>query len=135
MSEKDGMTELAMMFKERSNTTPPSITTGFVLSSTPNPEIRLNDTVILYKENLIFSSHLLEGYGRGIKFTDSNCGTTTTENDGGMNASSHKHGIETLNVDTAMEWTDTLLPGDEVILMPTIDKQLYYVIDRAVRFE
>ena len=29
---------------------------------------------------------------------------------------------------------DTIIPGDEVILISVIDKQLYYVMDKAVRF-
>lgn len=127
---QDKKTRLAKLFKERENFTAPSITTGIVISPPPEPQIRLNEVVILYKERLIFSSHLLEGYGRKIKITDTDCGTTTVAGD-----PSHTHNIAELHIDTTMEWTDTLLPGDEVILMPTMDKQLYYVSGKAVRFK
>lgn len=84
--EKDGLTRLAMMLKERDPKTPPSITTGFVVSPPPDPRIRLNDIIVLENENLVFTSR-----------TDYEA-------------------------------------GDEVILIPVPDGQLYYVIDKAVRF-
>jgi len=140
MMTEDGLTALASLFKDRDNKTPPSATTGIVIAPPPEPQIRLNDVVILYKENLIFAAGMLVDYVReadvegAIKFTDTDAGTTT-------NVSSHSHGIETLNVDTTYEakvkvtWKDTIVPGDEVILIPVIDGQLYYVLDKAVRFE
>lgn len=128
MAEKDGLTELAIMFKERNQKSPMSITTGFIEAIPPEPLIRLDDVIVLDKTQLIFASNLVAGYERKIKFTDENCGTTTTND-------LHNHGIEILNVDTLMQWTDTLVIGDEVILMPVADGQLYHVIDKAVRFE
>ena len=89
MSEKDGLTEFAKMLKERNNKTPPSITTGIVITGPPNPHIRLDDVIAPQKERLIFASGVLK---------------------------------------------DTLIPGDEVIIIPVFDRQLYYVIDKAVRF-
>lgn len=135
MAEIDGLTELARMLKDREPKTPPSISTGVVVAPPPDPQIRLNDTVILYKEHLIFAAHMLADYERAIKFDDTNCGTTTSVNDGGDNASSHTHEIAELHVDTIMKWKDTIVEGDEVILIPVVDSQLYYVIDKAVRFE
>lgn len=127
MAEKDGLTELAMMFKSNEPKTTPSMTTGFVIASPPEPQIRLNDVIVLDKENLIFAASIVEGYERRLKFTDTDCGTTTV-------ASQHNHGIATINVDTFAQWTDTIKPGDEVILMPVADGQLYFVLDKAVRF-
>lgn len=132
---EDQLTEFALMFKERDAKTPPSTTTGIVLAPPPEPQIRLNEVVVLYKDKLIFASHMVDGYERHVKLIDHNCGTTTTVNDGGDNASSHNHEIEELRIDTVMEWTDTIKVGDEVIIIPVIDNQLYYVIDKAVRFE
>lgn len=128
MAEKDGFTELATLFKERDQKSPPSVSTGLVISPPPDPRIRLNDVVILHKENLIFAASMLEGYERKLKFSDTNCGQTTVSN-------AHSHDIEKINIDTLAQWTDTIGEGDEVILIPVIDNQLYYVIDKAVRFE
>ena len=134
---EDGLTEFAMLFKERDSKTPQSMTTGFVTSPPPEAQIRLNEVVVLDKDNLIFAAHLLVDYereadfsGGNIKFSDANSGTTES---GG--------GIVSLNVDTDYEskhvkikMIDTLKPGDEVILMPMVDGQTYFVLDKAVRF-
>ena len=139
MVEQDGLTEFAKLFKDRDNSAPPAITTGIVIAPPPDPQIRLNEVVVLYKDNLIFASGMLVDHVRDadingtITFTDTNAGITT-------DVSNHSHGIETLNVDTTYEakvrvtWKDTIVPGDEVILVPVIDGQLYYVVDKAVRF-
>lgn len=131
--KKDGLTELAMLFKERDSKSPLSITTGLVVSVSPNPKIRLNDIIILEKDNLVFASHLINGYERRLKFKESDWGKSTSVNDGGQGASSHIHYINLTNDDVLIEWTDTFKKGDEVILIP-VDDQLYYVIDKAVRF-
>lgn len=130
----DGLTELALLLKQRNNNMPLSITTGKVVSPPPNPLIRLDDVILLDGSNLIFASHLVNGYKRKIKFTDTDCGMTVSVNDGGQGASTHSHEIAEIHIDTMMEWTDTLQKDDEVILVPVSDGQLYYVIDKAVRF-
>ncbi|MGE7838003.1 DUF2577 domain-containing protein [Viridibacillus arvi] len=136
----DGLTEFAKMFKDRDNKTPSSITTGIVITPPPEITIKLNDVVVLSKENLIFSAHMLKEYYREadiegeLRFTQSNAGQTSV-------ADAHSHGVETVNIDTNYEakvkitMTDTIQKDDEVILMPTMDQQLYFVIDKAVRFE
>lgn len=133
----DELTELASLFKERENVPPSSITTGIVISPPPNAKIRLNDVVVLYNRHLVWSAHMLEEYQRElelegeIKFTDSNCGSTS---DGAT--------VTILNVDTKFEANnvkmttkDTIKEGDEIIIMPVIDNELYYVLDKAVRFK
>lgn len=133
MAKSDGLTEFAKLLKERENHIPQSITTGIVITPPPEVTIRLNDVVILNKENLIFSAHMLAGYKRDLHlvFNDENCGQTNV-------VSMHSHTVQTLNVDTEdahITTLDTIVEGEEVILMPTTDDQLYFVIDKAVRFE
>lgn len=130
----DGLTELAMLFKERDSKESLSITTGRVVSAPPEPRIMLDEVILLDSSNLIFASHLISGYERRLKFKEVDWGTTTTVNDGGQGASSHKHFVNLTNEDVLIEWTDTLKQGDEVILIPVQDGQLYYVMDKAVRF-
>lgn len=129
----DAMTEFAKMFKDRNNNTPPSITTGIVITPPPEVQIRLTNNIILDKTRLVFSAHMLKDYYREIhlKFNDENCGTTNV-------VAGHSHIVETLNVDTTdanYTTTDTIVAGDEVIIMPTVDEQLYFVFDKAVRYE
>jgi len=130
MAEKDGLTELALMLKKNEPKKVPSITTGIVEALPPDPVIRLDKVITLDKTQLIFASNLIAGYERKIKFTDTNCGTTTSAGD-----PSHTHDIAVLNVDTLMQWTDTLKIGDEVIVVPVMDSQMYYVLEKAVKFE
>lgn len=138
---EDGLTELAKLFKDRDNRPPSSITTGIVISPPPQAEIRLNAETILYNRQLVWSAHMLMDYQREIElegkilFQDSNAGTTGSS-DG------HSHSIETLSVDTTfqaievkLKTINTVQAGDEVILMPVSDNQLYFVLDKAVRFE
>lgn len=85
---QDGLTELAMMFKEREPRKPLTMTTGTVISAPPNPKVRLNDGIVLYKENLVFAASIAN---------------------------------------------DLDLSGKEVILMP-VNRNLYYALDKAVKF-
>lgn len=133
MSNVDGITALAAMFKGNENITPPSITTGTVITPPPHTQIRLNDVIILDNSNLIFGASLLGGYNRNLKFTATNCGHTDLVNDGGNGVSAHSHDIERLDIDVDAEHGQTLVKGDEVILVPTVGGQLYYVLDKAVR--
>lgn len=151
----DSLTEFAVLLKERENPGIPSIIVGKVLTPLPDIKIRLNDVVVLKKERLVFSASLLAGFAKeakltgDIKFTDTNCGNgvgqTNSVYDGGYQASSHSHlvtvDVTSVNIDTtytasaSVEFTDTIKEGDEVILMPTNDEQIYYVMDKAVRLE
>lgn len=84
----DALTEFAKLLKERDNQQLPSATTGIVLSLPSNPKIRLNEFIVLDKDQLVFAQSI----------------------------------VSTLSV------------GNEVILVPVADGQLYYVIDKAVRY-
>lgn len=127
--KKDNLTELAKMLKDREQNTPPSVATGVVLKPPPEPRIRLNDVVVLEKENLVFAAHLLKNYERKVRFEDKKAsGKTSSAGD-----PSHTHDVKEIKIDTKMKWTDTLKEDDEVILIPSMDEQMYYVIDKGVR--
>lgn len=140
----DGISELAKMFKERENKPYMGPQIGEVISPPPNIQVRLGGKIILTKDNLVIAAHVLNNYTRqfsiegNISFSDSDCGTTDSVNDGGYEANSHSHTIETLNIDTTfnsngtMAFTDTLKQGDKVILIPSTDEQIYFLIDKAV---
>ena len=120
----DPITTLAKMLKQNENPEPVSMSTGIVISPPPNAQIRLNDTVILGNNQLVFAAHILEDYERelelegDIKFSDPTLGEPT---------------FEAKKVKSTTK--DTLKEGDEVILLPTADEQLYFVVGKAVRFE
>lgn len=118
----DSITTLAKLLKQNENPKPVSMSTGIVISPPPNAQIRLNDTVILGNNRLVFAAHVLEDYEReielegDIRFTDSPF-----------------QRFEAKEVKSTTK--DTLKEGDEVILLPTADEQLYFVVGKAVRFE
>jgi hypothetical protein len=102
----DAMTELAKLLKERDNPHTQSITIGTVLAPPPEIKIKLNDSIVLTKSQLVFSSHMLSNYNRTAKI---NGGEPST-----------------------IEFIDTIKSGDQVIIVPTVDGQTYYVVDKAV---
>lgn len=118
----DSITTLAKMLKQNENPKPVSMSTGIVISSPPNAQIRLNDTVILTNSQLVFAAHVLEDYEREIEL----------EGDIRITASPFQT-FEAREVKSKTK--DTLKEGDEVILLPTADEQLYFVVGKAVRFE
>lgn len=129
------------MLKERDNKPYESFIIGTVLSQPPEPKIKISDEIILTKRHLIFAASVVADYEREyeiydaeIQFTDENCGQTT--------ATDHSHGIATLNVDSntlkskgKIKWTDTLKPGEKVILIPAANAQKYIVIERGVEYK
>lgn len=140
------ITELASIIKNNGQVKPAVESTaafavyiGIVEIAPPEIQVRLNEAVILYKENLIISAAALQNYEREfeiydaeIQFTDSNCGQTAV-------ASNHSHTIQALNVNSStlrakgkIKWTDELAIGDKVILVPTQSEDLYILVEKAV---
>lgn len=118
----DSITTLAKMFRDNENPKPVSMSTGIVISPPPNAQIRLNDTVILGNNQLVFAAHVLEDYEREIELEGDIRITDST--------------FQTFEAKEVKSKTkDTLTEGDEVILLPTADEQLYFVVGKAVRFE
>lgn len=141
----DGVTELARLLKERENVPYFGPQTGIIVTPPPELSVALGDKIILKKDRLIIAAHVLKDYKREfaieghIAFNDTDCGTTTPVNDGGMGASTHTHGIAEVHINTTYKadgkitYTDTLVAGDEVILIPSMDNQTYILVDKAVR--
>lgn len=139
----DGISELAMLFKERDNKYYLGPQIGKVISPLPEIKIALGEKIILGKEHLIFASHVLKDYEREfslegqIQLSQSNAGQTDSASVG--DHGSHGHIVASLNIDTQekstgkIKWTDSLKIGDEVLLIPTTNEQQYYVIDKVVR--
>lgn len=60
----DGISELASLFKDRENKVYLGPQTGRVISPLPDIRIALGDKIVLSKEHLIISSHMLKDYKR-----------------------------------------------------------------------
>lgn len=139
----DGISELAVLFKERDNKYYLGPQIGKVISPLPEIKVELGEKIILVKEHLIIASHILEDYEREfwieghMEFSQKDVGETDRASVG--EHGSHDHIVENLSVNAQyqssgkIKWTDSLKEGDEVILIPTTNEQQYYVIDKVVR--
>ena len=96
---------------------------GIVLASPPDIQVQLDD-IILTKEDVYVSAYLLSGYTRHV------VGETSYRGGGGGYAEyeSHNH-----PVDNDETWTDTLVPGDRVTVVPLEGDQLYIIEDKVVK--
>ncbi|WP_432662445.1 DUF2577 domain-containing protein [Wukongibacter baidiensis] len=139
----NGISELAKLFKERENKSYLGPQIGKIISPLPDIQVALGDKIILTKEHLMIASHILKDYEREfaiegkVQLSQENAGETNTASVG--DHGSHKHTVAQLNIDTGykstgkIKWTDSLKIDDEVILIPTVNEQQYYVIDKVVR--
>ena len=146
MDNNHGINQLAQLFKERENKIYLGPQIGKVLTPPPGIKISLGDKIILDKERLIIASHVLNEYEREVEINgdieiSGGIGLTTlvqppppetptTSQTWGMTSTS-LNGQETIT--GKMKYTDTLKPGDEVILIPSNDNQIYFLIDKVVR--
>ena len=136
----DGIVELASLFKERDNQTFMGIQLAKVIKPLPDIQLQIGKDILLEKDDLYISQHLLEGYKRNVKIVgniDIGNVQTTSVNDGGENASSHSHEVSIKAKSTTITGEQTneayLKAGDYVIIIPTQDEQTYFVIDKGVR--
>jgi hypothetical protein len=113
----NGINELAMMFKNRDNQPYLGPITGTMISTPPEIKVSCFDgKVILDKSKLIIAASVLTDYTREATI------------DGATAAPS-----PVTTISGTLKFTDTLSSGDEVILIPTQDKQTYFLVDKAVR--
>lgn len=96
---------------------------GKILASPPDIQVQLDD-IVLSKDDVYISSYLLSGYTRHV------VGATSYAGGGSGDAAyeSHNH-----PVDNDETWTDTLVPGDLVTVVPLEGDQLYIIEDKVVK--
>lgn len=142
----DAISELAMLFKERENTSYMGPQMGTVISPPPDIKVGLGDKIILDKEDLILAAHVLAGYEREIEGNHIT-GSVFSSRGGKMdfhltgNPPSQNYTITNFSLlastteksEGTLKYTDTLKAGDKVILIPSSDNQKYYLIDKAVK--
>jgi hypothetical protein len=133
-------TFMAEQFKQRDNPVFIGIQVGVVSKPLPDIEIKLGEAITLDKSMLIFGRDVLP-HTRKINLTTS---YTDPKVVGSLQLTSEnsptdpivKLSLETKEDGTStvtVEFVEELKVGDEVILMPAQDQQLYYVLDKAVR--
>ncbi|MFV0517820.1 MAG: DUF2577 family protein [Aminipila sp.] len=101
----DGITELAKLFKDRNNPSIQGVCIGKVVASFPDIKITLNG-LMLDKTRIVVASHLTKTY------------VTSSQSVGDHGA--HTHTI-----------SDSIKSGDRVIVVPSIDNSMYFVLDKV----
>ncbi len=101
----DSITELAKLFKERNNPSIQGICVGKVLTAPPELKITVSG-FILDKSRLVVAQHLLKTY----------ISSSETVADHGQ----HTHTV-----------ADVLCCNDKVIVIPSRDDSIYFVMDKV----
>lgn len=125
----DPYTELAKEFKKRDNISVQGITVGEVTSPPPNLIIIVNG-FILDKKQLIVANYLLNGYKREMEVAGSGKITAKTPPPPLIHYDEHTV-VESISLTGDITFTDTLKTGDKVIVMPSIDNNIYYVLSKV----
>jgi len=134
--------KLAKLMRERENPSVIGPVIGKVIKPMPNIEIKfLSGKGLLDKDDLYINANLVAGYRRIIESNgtidlgDELCGQTDLIHDGGDQATSHQHTLETLEVtdgpyslEGEIILKDSLNIGDEVLLLPTNNNQKFFII-------
>lgn len=139
-------TDFASIFKQLQSKERIGAVIGNVVNTSPLTIEILDGEVLINAEvhDVFVSSSLLGTYGRdmvgsgNISFSDSNCGTTTS--DGGCStAAPHTHDIAVLNVGTTYNFTgeitntDSIKNGDVVLVLPDEDHSAFFIISKLIK--
>jgi hypothetical protein len=132
-------TELAKELKSRDNQIKIGVQIGDVLSISPLKIGIMNNKVIIDEKICYLCSHIVENYSRKateeIKEYVINIATTDKNMDGEVTPLDvdTQMAVETkTDYDTVITFKDILHIGDKVLLIPTEDNQIYFVVDKVV---
>lgn len=133
---------LANIIKKRDNPKLIGPVIGTVIKPLPDIQIKaLSGKALFDKDDLYINKNLIAGYTRSVESNgvidlgDDLCGETDLINDGGYEATSHKHTLETLEItdgpysfEGELILKDSLVKGDKVLLLPTDNNQKFFII-------
>jgi len=148
VGNENGINQLAKLFKERENKPYLGPQIGKVLTSPPDIKVSLGNSIILEKDRLRIAAHLISQESVGYQ-TEENSIVLSGDMPGADDDTNNKIGTikfydgtpsgktETImeiniNKGTKYEAFYKLLPGDEVILIPSTDEQIYFLVDKVV---
>lgn len=137
--------EIIGMMSKHGNNRVPTIKIARVVhveeTNTTTLDVKIEvDDLIIDKDNLYISDYLLKEHKREVR-TDTISkpfveGIVSLVNDGGDNATSHIHELETFIIGQGNLYTrDTLRVDDLVAVMAVADKQTYIILSRVVRID
>jgi hypothetical protein len=126
---------LAKKLKERDNKPQIGNVVGLVISSLPDIKISILDgNVVLNKEQLYCCEHVLAGYTRQVKTTDFHTDGATSSHKLTSGGSVEDYTYTSINIPestSTVEYTDSLVVGDMVLLTHTADEQTWFIVDKV----
>lgn len=135
--------ELANLFKNLKNPSYLGAVVGEVIETFPNLRVAIDDKIIIEKEQIFVSQHLMKEYEREFEVEgDLSFDAKTELEKAGVtgqateNPLGHQHDIK-INENKftgkgKIKWTDTIVKGDMVLLIATMDNQNFFLIDKGV---
>ncbi|MBN1469544.1 MAG: DUF2577 domain-containing protein [Fusobacteriaceae bacterium] len=138
MDEKDWAT----VFKSLKNKNYLGAVIGEVIEEMPNLKISIDDKIVVEKDQLVISKHVLKDYEREFEIEGKITFNAKTENamagvtgQATESPNGHPHQIKLNENDYKakgkIKWTDSLLKGDIVLLIASMDNQLFFLMDKG----
>ena len=146
---KKAINDLAWLLVTRNNKNWMGAITGEVVKAPPNLEVKIDPKITLKTKNIVISEEKISTYTREFKswgnvdeiVINGEIETTSSNTEGGPGPHKHQHGIisgtlkgkGTFKLSGTNEWTDDLKVGDMVLLVPTNEHEIFYLVDKVVR--
>lgn len=146
---KKAINDLAWLLVTRNNKNWMGAITGEVVKAPPNLEVKIDPKIILKTKNIVISEEKISTYTREFKswgnvdeiVINGEIETTSSNTEGGPGPHKHQYGTisgtlkgkGTFKLSGTNEWTDDLKVGDMVLLVPTNEHEIFYLVDKVVR--
>lgn len=145
----DAYLKLAKLFKQRENPVLIGPVIGTVITAPPELEVYVNKKIQLRKHQIVIGEEKVKNYQREfssegevgeLKIELSQFSITSSNKDSGgdshgtVSGAGSFTGKGTFKKTGAIKWTDELMEGDEVILVPMQNNNLYFLLDKATRY-
>ncbi len=145
----DAYLRLAKLFKQRENPVLLGPVIGTVITAPPELEVYVNKKIQLRKHQIIIGEEKVKNYQREflsegevgeLKIELSQFSITSSDKDSGgdshgtVSGTGSLAGKGTFKKTGTIKWTDELVEGDEVILVPMQNNNLYFLLDKATRY-
>jgi hypothetical protein len=125
-------TDLAKKFKQRENPASIGNIVGKVISPLPDLQISILDAqVILRQDQLYCCDSVLADYSR--EFSSTSTGSIITTTDDTPPITSDYVVLKSLTNTGTITFTDTLVAGDLVLLIPAQGEQIWFIVDKITK--
>nr|DAD95053.1 MAG TPA: Protein of unknown function (DUF2577) [Siphoviridae sp. ctVqj4] len=137
---EDWATQLAREFRSRDNPNTIGPIIGTIVSPPPDLNISILEGQVFITKCYVLD-YVLNDYTRTISIpttTAMGTGVTNAVNDGGDHATAHSHSVLLQSIALSLVqvvFNDTLKVGDQVLLIPTGDNQVYFLVGKVTLLE